>query len=139
MSGRKPGKPGPKGSASEPINVEDYLYFAEDVRVALFEQPWNPAPQIDESLEMLESGDYPSHLCLCMVRYTALSALRYLERARRGEQLDYSRFELFHGVLGSDPHTPLGALVRSMQGRDSFAAMQPDLEAVLGICQGLLG
>jgi hypothetical protein len=143
MSGSKPGQAGPKKSApeieSEPFDIKKYLCFDEDVRAALFEQPWNPVPQIDRSLEMLESGEYPSHFCLCMVRYSAHWALRYLERARRGEVLDYSRFELFQGVLVSRADTQLGALVRLMQKRDSLEAMQPELERVLGVCQGGLG
>jgi hypothetical protein len=140
MSGSKPGQVAPEKSRPEiePFDIKKYLCFDEDVRAALFEQPWNPVPQIDGSLQMLESGEYPPHFCLCMVRYFAYWALRYLERERRGEKLDYSRFKLFQGALASRADTELGALVRSMQGRDSFAAMQPDLERVLGVCQGLL-
>lgn len=140
---RKPGKPGREKSVfdiwHDLMGDEVYLYWADAVDPAQFDQPWNPALAIDEWLGLMASGEYASILCLRMIRETARRALNFLERARWGEKLDYSRFELFEGEPGSDPQTELGALVRSMRGRDSFAGMRADLEAVLALCRGVLG
>ena len=112
MSGRKPRKPRKPGRENSASRIwqklrgdEVQLRYADILDPALFEQPWNPAPAIDEWLAMMESGEYPAHFCLRMVRDTARWALGFLARSRRGEKLDYCRFELFHGKLGSQPET----------------------------------